>query len=336
MNPLKKSLVPKIACSAAVVLLCILMLPNGRAQEPEQKYTMEEYKAFEAIGAEPEAAKKTALIMQFLKERPQSTLRPNVLGAYQSLMTSLQSAKKWGDLISAGEQFLALTPDDFYTVALLATGYQETKNYGKFVTAGEKVFEKGPSGNLAYYLAKAYLELRNQAKFLQWGEKTISLIPDNHEMLLEMTKQYGDARKFQLAIKTGKTCLKVIQAATKPEATPDKSWKDYVTNVNATCYYIIGYGSAELKDYNSAVANLETSTKYYKRNEMAYYRMAESFWQLNNIGQAMLNFAKAYLLGGNVSKPAKQHLDNLWKTTHQQSLKGQEVVIAKAKEELSR
>jgi tetratricopeptide (TPR) repeat protein len=326
-------MVPVIACTAMVIFLGALMPRPARGQE-EPKYTMEEYKAFEAIGAEADAAKKTALIMQFLKERPESTLRPNVLGAYQGMMSGLQTSKKWQELISAGEQYLAITPGEVYTTALLATGYQETKNYAKFVVQGEKVFDKGPNGNLAYYLAKAYLELRNQAKFLQWAEKTVSFIPDNHEMLLEMTKQYGEARRFPQAIKTGKTCLKVIQAASKPETTPDKTWKDYVTNVNATCYYIVGYSSSELRDYAGAVANLESSIKYYKRNDMAYYRMAESYWQMNNIAMAMLNFAKAYLLGGNVSKPAKQHLDNLYKSTHSQSLVGQERVIAKAKEEL--
>jgi tetratricopeptide (TPR) repeat protein len=334
MIPLHKSFVARIVCSVLTVLLFTLLLPAARAQEEAQKYTMEEYKAFEAIGAETDIAKKTGLIMQFLKERPQSTLRPNVLGAYQGMMGSLQSAKRWHELISAGEQFLTLVPEDVYTTALLATGYQETKNYAKFVSCGEKVFNKGPNGNLAYYLAKAYLQLNNQAKFLQWGEKAVGFMPDNHEMLVELTKQYGEARKFPQAIKYGKACLKVIQAAAKPESTPDKAWKDYVTNVNATCYYIIGYSSVELKDYTNGVANLENSTKYYKRNEMAYYRMGEAYWQMNNIALAMLNFAKAYVLGGTVSKPAKQHLDNLYKTTHQQRLDGQERIINMAKEQL--
>ncbi len=335
MSPLHKSLVSKIIGGAMVVFLCALLLPAARGQEtPAQNYTMEEYKAFEAIGAEPDAAKKTTLIIQFLKERPQSTLRPNVLGAYQTMMTGLQNAKKWHELISAGEQFIALTPDDFYTIALLATGYQETKNYNKFVNYGEKVFEKGPSGNLAYYMAKAYLELKNQPKFLLWGEKTVGFMPDNHEMLLELTKQYGEARRYTQASKYGKMCLKAIQGATKPEATPEKTWKDYTANVYATCYYIVGYSSFELKDYAGAVANLENSLKYYKRNEMAFYHLANSYWQLNKIDMAMLNFAKAYLLGGSSSKAAKQYLDNLYKSTHSQTLVGQERVINKAKEEL--
>jgi tetratricopeptide (TPR) repeat protein len=334
MIPLQKSSFARVTCVVLTVFLFALLMPAARGQEQEQKYTMEEYKAFEAIGAETDNAKKTALIMQFLKERPESTLRPNVLGAYQSMMTGLQNAKKWHELTTAGEQFIAFVPGDVYTIALLATGYQETKNYARFVVYGEKVFDKSPNGSTAYYLAKAYLQLNNQAKFLQWGEKTVSFLPDNHEILLELTKQYGEARKFPQAIKQGKACLKVLQSAAKPESMDDKSWKDYVSNANATCYYIIGYASAELKDYASAVSNLETSTKYYKRNERAYYRLGESYWQKNDIAMAMLNFAKAYLLGGTTAAPAKQHLDNLYRSTHNQRLDGQERIINMAKEQL--
>ena len=48
----------------------------------------------------------------------------------------------------------------------------------------------------------------------------------------------------------------------------------------------------------------------------------------------MKNFAKAYLLKGNTSKAAKQYLDNLYKSSHQNTLVGLERVIAKAQEEL--
>jgi uncharacterized protein YifE (UPF0438 family) len=334
MIPRYRSSFTRVTCGVLTLLLCALVVPAARGQEQEQKYTMEEYKSFEAIGAETDIAKKTALIMQFLKERPQSALRPNVLGAYTDMMKGLQSAKRWHELTTAGEQFIALVPNDVYTIALLATGYQEAKNYGKFVVYGEKVFDKSPNGSTAYYLAKAYLQLNNEAKYFQWAEKTVSLMPDNVETLLELTKQYGEARKYPQAIKQGKASLKVLQSAAKPESMTDKAWKDYVTNANATCYYIVGYASLELKDYPNAIANLETSTKYYKRNEMAYYHLANSYWQRNDIAMAMLNFAKAYLLGGTTSRSAKQNLDNLYKTTHQQRLDGQERIISMAKEQL--
>ena len=48
----------------------------GQAQEPpkqeQPKYTAEEYKAFQEATTETDPAKKIALIVQFLKDRPQS------------------------------------------------------------------------------------------------------------------------------------------------------------------------------------------------------------------------------------------------------------------------
>jgi predicted Zn-dependent protease len=120
----------------------------------------------------------------------------------------------------------------------------------------------------------------------------------------------------------------------KPEGIDDKAWKDYVTGGLATSYAIVGNVAYEQKDYTNAISNLENSLKHYKRNGLAYYYLGMSYWQQNKVDMAMLDLAKAYLLGGTSAAAAKQYLDNLYKSTHQQTLVGQERVIAKAKEEL--
>ena len=303
------------------------------AQE-QPKYTAEEYKAYQAITAETDPVKKTALVIAFLKDRPQSTLRPHVIADYQKMMQELQKNGNWAAIIAAGEQFITVVPDDLLTISLLATAYQKTKNNEKFVTYGEKVFDANPNGNIAYYLAKAYLDMKNNAGFVKWGEKTVEFMPDNYEILLELTVSFGEARRYPQAIKYGKMCLKAFQSATKPAAMSEKDWKAFGTHLNATCYYIVGSSAYETKDYGTAIANLEGSLKYFSRNEMAYYKLAHAYWQQNRIDLAMKNFAKAYLLKGSSSRAARQYLDQLYKSTHQQSLVGVERVIDKAKEEL--
>jgi len=305
----------------------------ARAQEQAQ-YTAEEYKAYQAVTAEADPAKKAEMVVAFLKERPQSTLRPHVIGDYQKMMQELDKSGNSASVIAAGEQFITAVPDDILTISLLATAYQKTKNNAKFVVYGEKVFDASPNGNIAYYLAKAYLEMKNDAKFVVWGEKTVGFMPDNYEILLELTKVFGEARRYPQAIKYGRMCLKAFQSATKPEAMAEKDWKAFSTHLYATCYYIVGSSGFETKDYTTAVSNLESSTKYFSRNEMAYYKLAQSYWQQNRIDLAMKNFAKAYLLNGSSSRAARQYLDQLYKSTHQQSLVGIERVIEKAKEEL--
>jgi len=311
----------------------------GQAQEPpkqeQPKYTAEEYKAFQEATTETDPAKKIALIVQFLKDRPQSTLRQHVIAAYQMQMNEFQSGKKWADLISGGENFRTAVPDDIFTASMLATGYQETKNLKQFVIYGEKVFEKDPTkGNTAYYLAKAYLDLKNDPKFLYWGEKTVAILPENHEILLELTKKFAEAKKNAQASKYGRMCIKAMQAATKPDGVPEKTWKDYNTHVFATCHYVVGHIAFEQQDYNAAITSLENSLKHYGKNDRAYYYLGQAYWQQAKIDLAMKSFAKAFLLQGPTSAPSKQHLDNLYKTTHQNSLVGLERVIEKAKEEL--
>jgi len=305
----------------------------GQAQEAP-KYTAEEYKAYQAVTSETDPSKKIDLAMTFLKDRPESTLRQHVVAAYQEVMNGFQSGEKWNDVIATGDRYLALVPDDIFTISLQATAYQKTGNNAKFVALGEKVFAKNPTSNLAYYITKAYLDQKNDAKFLQWGEKTVEMLPDNHEILLELTKKFGEASKNAQASKYARQCIKAIQAATKPEAASEKDWKQYQNNTLATCYNVIGNVAFAAQDYPGAISNLENSLKYYPKNEIAFYHLGQAYWHQQKVDIAMKNFAKAYLLKGKTSAAAKQQLDNLYKSTHQNSLVGQERVIEKAKAEL--
>ena len=315
----------------------------GQAQEPPKqeapkqepvKYTAEEYKAFQEVMGEADPAKKTELIIKFIQDRPQSALKQNVVADYYGMLQKLQTGEKWPELVAAGERYLTVVPDDEITVSALAGGYQKTKNQQKFVVFGEKVFAKKPEGSTAYYLAQAYKELKNEAKFIEWGEKTVALLPDNHEILLELTKKFGEAKKNAQAAKYARQTVKALQSASKPEGVADKLWKDYTTHAYATCYNVIGNVAYEQQDYQGAISNLENTLKYYSKNDLAYYHLAHSYWQTGKIDLAMKNFAKAYLLKTRLSPTAKQHLDNLYKSSHQNSLVGIEHVIAKAQEEL--
>jgi tetratricopeptide (TPR) repeat protein len=320
--------------ASILIALCLLVIqPPVRAQE---NYTPEEYKAYEEINAESTAAKKMALIVQFLKQNPKSGLRQHVIAAYYGIVKELEAGQRWSQAISFGEQFLGVVPDDQVTYSLLTMAYQRTNNDKQFVVFGEKAFERSPNGALAYALAKAYRDMGNTAKFVQWGEKTVGFMPDNLEVLLDLTKTFGMMRRNAEAAKYARQTLKAAQGASKPAATDEKVWKDFTNNLYATCYGVIGTAAYEARDYATAITNLENSLKFFKRSELAYYYLGLSYWQQNKIDMAMLNLAKAYLFGGSSAQAAKQNLDNLYRSTHKQSLAGQERVIARAKEELSK
>lgn len=322
---------------AAFLLFVAVMLlqPYLMGQEKAAgQYTEEEYKAMEAARAESDPAAKTALIVKFFKAYPKSSLKQYVIGDFQSMMGKLQQAQNWSAISSYGRQVIPFDPDNQYLISLLAASYQQTKNYKAFVEFGEQAYKSNPTGNMAYYLAKAYLELGNMAKFLQWGETTVDKMPENHEILLELTKQYSAAQNGAKADRYARQALKVINAATKPENMSDADWKRYTDYANATCYYVIGYNAHQQGKYDVAIGSLESSVKYHKRNDAAYYFLGQSYWQMRKLDMAMKSFAKSYLLNGSTSTAAKQHLDNLYRQTHNNSLAGLDRVIAKAQEEL--
>ncbi len=328
------SITARKALVLAVAVVFVLAQKSLLGQEQETKYSVEEYKAYQDIASETTPAKKTSLVIAFFKTYPQSTLKPNVIAAYQGMMGELQTGRKWQEIITNGQQYLAAGPDDLYTISLLATAYQETKNYRQFVSFGEKVFAQKPTPNLAYYLAKAYMDLKDDAKFMVWGERTAQLMPSNYEIQYELTRRFGLMQNNAQASKYAKLTLKAMQGSKMPEGTPEATWKSYTTGVYATCYSVIGNVAFTNRDYNTAISNLESSLKYYKKNDLVYYNLGQSYWQQNQIAMAMLNLAKAYLLNGTTSRAARQHLDNLYKTTHGQSLAGEEKIIARAQQEL--
>ncbi len=318
----------------AFLAIAIMLIALGNIPAQETNYSEQEYKAYQDITGEASPAKKTALVISFLKAYPKSSLRTNVVAAYQGMINDLRTGQKWQEIITYGQQYQAFAPDDAYTIGVLASAYQASKNYRQFVVFGEKAFASKPSPSLAYYIAKAYLELNENAKFLQWGEKTVQMMPDNHEILFELTRRFGAVQNNAQAAKYAKMAVKAMQEAKMPEGTSPDSWKSYQTNVFATCYTVIGIVAFENRDYNAAATNLESSIKYYKGNDQAYYNLGMTYWQLAKIDMAMLNLAKAYVMNKTTSRAAKQNLDNLYKSTHQQSLAGEERIIARAQAEL--
>jgi len=335
MNSARNSLTGK-AFILMLVACCAVLLMNLHVMAQETNYTEEQYKAFQEIQAEQAALKKATLAVKFLQvpANAKCGLLKNVVAEYGAAMQGLQKAGDWSEIMKLGEQFVAVVPDDAFTISLLAQGYAQSKNYRQFAAFGEKAFSRSPNAALAYELAKAYRELGNDAKFIQWGEKTVSLNPNNYDILLELTKSYGVAKRWPEANKYATMCIKAVETAKKPESASESDWKNYVNGTTAQCYAIIGNSAYESKNYTVAVANLEKSVVAFKRNDIAYYFLGMSYWQMGKADYAMLNFAKSYVLKGSTSQASKTYLDQLYKTGHANSLAGQERIIQRAKMDL--
>jgi tetratricopeptide (TPR) repeat protein len=330
MNAPSVSYIAKTLLSL-LFIACLVLTPSlVQAQE----YTEEEYQAYEAIRAEKDANKKVDMIVAFVKQQPKSALKEHVVNEYQTIIVGLQNDKNWAQTISMGRRFLNVVPDDSFTFSALAAAYSATNDTKGFATFGEKAYASKPSAALALAVAKAYLSLGNDAKFLQWGQRTIAQDPDNVEILDEMTRKYLARQDMANAVKYSKMTLKALPNAKKPDNVKEQDWKNNLNMQYATAYYAIGTDAYQKQNYSGAISNLDKAVKYYKRNDYAYYFLGVSYWQMNKLQSAMLNFAKAYVLKGSVASEAKKHLEELWKNSHRGSLSGIERIIQQAQQDL--
>ncbi len=304
---------PKVSCitksllSLLFVAGLIFVPAKAWAQEP----TEEEYKALTDIQAEKDATKKADLIFGFLKEKPKSAYRPNVMAEYQNLIINLKNEKKWTQIISLGDRFLDVAPGDDFTEKALVVAYAETNNMKGFATYGEKAYAQKPSAALAMEIARAYQKLGNDAKYNQWREKVLAQDPDNIEILIDMTKRYMASQNTAQAVKYAKQTLSALPTAKKPEGVDAQAWKNLTDAGYATAYAVIGADAYQKSSYAVAITNFTNSVKYYKRNDSAYYHMGLCYWQQNKLDAAMLNFAKAYVIKGSVSAAAYKYLSQL-------------------------
>lgn len=303
----KVSYITKSLLSFLFVAGMILAPIQAWSQEP----TEDEYKALMEIQAEKDASKKAELIFVYLKDKPKSAYRANVMAEYQKIIIDLKNEKQWHQIISMGDKFLDVAPGDDFTEKALVVAYAETNNMKGFATYGEKAYAQKPSAALAMEIARAYQKLGNDAKYNQWREKVLAQDPNNVEILIDMTKRYMSVQNTAQALKYARQTLKALPVAQKPEGVEAQSWKNLTDAGYATAYAVIGADAYQNQRYGDAITNFTNSVKYYKRNDSAYYHMGLCYWQQNKIEPAMLSFAKAYVIKGSVAASAKKYLDQL-------------------------
>jgi tetratricopeptide (TPR) repeat protein len=288
---------------------CLILKPSYVLA---QDYTEEEYKVFQDVQAEKDDAKKIDMIVAFLKEKPKNGLRPNMIAEGQKVIVELSNAKRWNQVITVGDKFVDVAPNDTITINAMAAAYSETGNMKGFTAFGEKAYAAKPSSDLAMALAKAYQQLGNEAKALQWKEKVLAGDPDNIEILMDTMKKYAAAQNLPQAVKYAKQCLTLLPKAEKPAGVDAAAWKNTVDNAYAVAYGVIGQDAYSKNQFGLAIKNLEQAVKYYKRMDAAYFALGMSYWQSRKLDAAMLNFAKAYIIRGSASNAAKAQLDKIF------------------------
>ena len=309
--------------------------PKAAEQEPQEKYTEEEYDAMVAVTKEPDLDKRATMIFEFKDKYPKSELMSYVDQAYQSLVYELSKNQKWDKVEPLAEQWQKTHPNDLQTIAYIAESARNLGQDQKFIEYGEKVYQEKPTGEYAEAIAQSYKKMGNDPKYLEWTEKLFAYPEYDGAFGLRwlFVDKYMKEKKLDKAAQYAQLALKSLDVAKKPESTPDAKWKEDVTAVRRGCYFTIGLNYYEREKWDQAIKSIQQALKV-ERFAAGYYYIGLCQWKLDQVEDAILSFAKAETLKGEVAPQAKEHLEKLYKALHNNTTIGIDKVYDKAKKEL--
>ncbi len=311
--------------------------PVQQVQAEEQEpYTEEEYDAYDKAVKEPDLDKRATMLFAFIDKYPKSKLMPYIDQAYGTLAYDYKTREKWDKLEPLAEQWLKLHPNDLPTIVYIAQSAQKLGHDQKFVEYGEKIYAAKPDGDTAYFIAQAYKRLGNQPKYLEWTEKLFSFPQFDGEFGLRLLfmEKYANEKNLEKAAEYARLALKSIDAAKKPDSVPEAKWNEDITKTRKGCDITIGLNYYEKQKWADAIKYLAEANKVQKSAE-AYYYIGHCQWKTGQIDAAMISFAAAELSKGDVSAKAKEYLEQLYKSIHNDTLIGIEKTYNKARKELS-
>jgi tetratricopeptide (TPR) repeat protein len=300
-------------------------------QEPE--YTEEEFYAYEKATQEPDLDKRATMLLAFMDKYPKSKLMTYITTGYQQLMYDHQKNQRYAKLLPLAELWLKTHPDDLPTIAYIAESASRLGQDQKYIEYAQKIFAAKPNGALAAEIANSYNKIGNKEKSLEWTEKLFGFPEYNGNFAIRMifVKKYADEKKLDKAAEYAALALKAVDASKKPETQSEADWKNEKTDITVSCYHIIGLNQYDKEKWAEAIKTLETVNRI-KKDSTAFYYIGRCEWNLGQVDEAILSFAKAVIIKGDTEAQARGHLEKLYKSIHNDTLIGIEKVYKKAKD----
>jgi hypothetical protein len=304
--------------------------------EEQQEYTEEEYDAYDKAVKEPDLDKRADLLFGFIDKYPKSKLMVYIDRAYQELVFNYEKEQKWDKLEPLAERWLKIHPDDFQSIVYVAEAAQKLGQDQKFLEYGEKVYATKPTPGMAYYISQAYKKVGNQDKYLEWTQKLFSYPEYDSAFGLRMVfvEKYQKENKLDKAAEYARLALKSLDAAKRPDSTPEAKWKEETRAVRRACLFTVGLDYVGRKNCPQAIKYLQETLKI-EQVGAAYFYIGQCQWHSDSIPEAMNSFAKCATLKGEFATQAKDSLEKLYKALHNNTLVGIEKVYTKAEKELA-
>jgi tetratricopeptide (TPR) repeat protein len=285
---------------------------------------------------ETDPQKRADALVAWVKSNPGATRAiAYAAAAYGEVVSGVLKSGDAQKALTMIQTFQAAAPADTSLVSLQMSAYYQAKNFAKAAEIGEKLYADKPNLDMAETLYTIYAQMNNADKVIQYGEKLLAELPADKSYGYEIQLAY-----IYLGRKNSDKALALFEKLM--DAYGDKvpaGYKEADWNtVRAQAFSSMAADSYTKKDYPKAV-DLYTKVISFapKTDELAcqaWYEIGMAKWQGKDQKGALEPFAYAYVIGKSLSAKAKDNLDTLWKAEHNDSLDGEDALIAKVKGDL--
>ena len=327
----------------AVSLLCGSAIRSAAAEFPAQDsaaseaegetpYTEEEYNAYMAAAQEPDALKQGEMYLAFIEKYPKSTLIKTYINpGYEKLLFDCYEGHKYQELETLAEKWDKLHPNDPRTIAYIVTSAGQLGQNERLVESLEELYKLQPTADKALQLAKTYKQMNNDPKYLEWAGKVLEYpeYASDFALRYNLVEYYVGKQDYAKAADYAQETLKAADLVKQPSAETLKS----IRQVQNACHHLIGIHQYEDGKYAEAIESFRQAIKAEPYGE-GYYYIGMCQRNQDQIDDAMVSLAKATKFGGEIAPKAKDYLEKLYRTMHNNTLIGIDKIYKKADEEI--
>jgi hypothetical protein len=307
-----------------------------RLPESQQSFENEdEYTDYQQATQERDPATRFDLLINFSEKYPESRYAPNIDSAYQKTMFDLRESKQYEKLLAASQRWLKTHADDLQAVGFAAESCEKLGKSTMYLEYALKLYGSKPVPQLAASIQSTYKAIGDDANYISWTEKLISYpeYAGDYGLRYLLVERYANANNMPKAVEYANQTLKVLDSAEKPDSKSEVDWRKELSIIRRACYTLLGMDAYEREEWTDAIRAFRAAA-IADQNAYSWYYIGLSEWRLSQIEEAMVSFAKAELLGGELQVEAKERLEKLYRSLHNNTTVGIDKVYKKAKEAL--